>query len=239
MPSIRPRLAATALIPVLALALTGCFGSSGGPGAPGTGGNGSVQVGTDAPATFTTAVWANEVAPHGDWLTSVADGNLRIDLYQVAIEAAPEGSSWAFQETEEPLFDAGDPIVILEFVLTNLGEDDIVLPSGEADLTANYAELNLSSVPAESAFEDLVESLGLNRDGAINFQYSNDNDYEGLTGSWDMPVATGESVSWHAVYAYFEDDEFTLDFRLWRYSDGEYDYSDAAFESGEIAIPFA
>jgi hypothetical protein len=234
-PSSRPRLAAVALIPFLALGLTGCFGSGG----SGSGGNGSVEVGTEPPSSFTTPVWANEVAPHGDWLTSVADNDLRIDVYQVAIEAAPEGSSWAFQETDEPLFVAGDPIVILEFVLTNLGDDDIVLPSGEAELTANYAGLNLSSVPAENAFEDLVESLGVARDGAINFQYSNDNDYQGLNDSWDMPVETGESVSWHAVYVYLEDDAFTLDFRLWRYVDGEFDYSDAAFESWDVTIPFA
>jgi hypothetical protein len=223
--SVRPRRSALALIPIIALGLTACVGGS------------SATIGSEPPSSFTAPVWALPADPVGEWLTSVASDDVRIDIYQAGVEPSTEDSAWAYSETDEPIFNVGEPIVVLHLVLTNTGDEDVVLASAESEITANYSELDLSSLPPESRFGDIVDSLGIAQDGAIDYQYSIDNDYEGLTGSWDMPVAPGESIAWPAVYMYLTDGGFEMRFRVWDYVDGTFNYSSTVFDSGFVDIP--
>ena len=223
--STRSRRTAIALIPIVALGLTACVG---GP---------SVEVGSEPPTSFTAPVWALDTDPVGAWLTSVATDDLRIDIYQAGVEPSTEDSAWAYSETDEPIFNEGEPIVVLHLVLTNTGDEDVVLASAEPEITANYESLDLSSLPPENHFGDIVDSLGIAQDGAIDYDYTIDNDYQGLTGSWDMPVAPGESIAWPAVYMYLTDAGFEMRFRVWEYTNGIFNYSSAKFDSGFVDIP--
>jgi hypothetical protein len=223
--AIRSRHTALALIPILALGLTGCGGSS-------------ATVGSEPPDSFTAAVWSFPADPVGEWLTSVASDDVRIDVYQAGVESAPDDSDWAYSDTDEPIFTQGEPIVVLHLVLTNTGDEDIILPSGTPDLTANYDELDLSSLPPENHFGEVVASLGIPEDAPIDHEFVIDNDYQSVIGdSWDMPVAPGESVAWPAVYMYLADGGFELRFRVWKFVGGQYDYSSTTFDSGDVDIP--
>lgn len=137
--SIRPRHAALALVPFLALSLTAC----GGPSDP------SVTIGSEPPTSFTSVPWSFPIDPVGDWLTSAADDNVRIDVYQAGVAPSTEDSKWAYSDTDEPLFVKGDPVVVLQLVLTNTGTEDIVLPSGRPDVAARYKKLDLLTLPPE------------------------------------------------------------------------------------------
>jgi hypothetical protein len=223
--SVRSRRPAIALIPILALGLTACVG---GP---------SVEIGSEPPSSFTAPVWSLPTEPVGEWLTSVASDDVRIDVYQAGVKPATEDSLWAYSDTDEPIFNEGEPIVVLHLVLTNTGDDEIVLPSANPEITANYESLDLSSLPPESRFGDIVDSLGIAQDGAIDYDYSIDNDYQGLNGGWEMPVAPGESIAWPAVYMYLTDGGFEMRFRVWEYTNGIFNYSATVFDSGFVDIP--
>lgn len=62
-------------------------------------------------------------------------------------------------------------------------------------------------------------------------------DPQGLTGSWDLPVAPGESIAWPAVYMYLTDAGFEMRFRVWDYVNGTSNYSSTVFDSGYVDIP--
>ena len=223
MSAFRPRIITAALIPIVGLAaLTACGG----------GGGGAANVGSEPPASFTTAEWALEVNPQGEWLTSASTDGMRIDVYQVGVIEAPEASAWAYNDTEEPLFEAGDDVLVLEYVFTNTGDEQVVLSSGEVDVTINYTSLELSSVPEESYLADLVDEFGLSSDAPIDFEQ----DYDGLTGNWDMPIESGESVSWTDVFMYLPDGGLTLRFRVWPYDDGDFDYAVPLWDTDDIKV---
>ena len=221
----RSRRSAIALIPILALGLTACVGAA------------AVETGTEPPASFTAPVWALAVDPVGEWLTSVASDDVRIDIYQAGVEPSTGDSAWSYSDTDEPIFNAGEPIVVLHLVLTNTGDDDLIVPNGSPEITANYESLDLSSLPPESRFGDIVDSLGIAPDGSFDYDYVTDNDYRGLTGNWDMPVAPGESIAWPTVYMYLTDGGFEMRFRVWEYVNGTFNYSNATFDSGFVDIP--
>ncbi|WP_163543594.1 hypothetical protein [Occultella kanbiaonis] len=221
MPRLSSPLALTSLAAAAALTLAGCGGGAGA----------DVEIGTEPPASFTQPSWALPIAPVGTWLTSLQNESVRVDVYQVAIAQSPEDSSWADGDT--PLFVAGDPVVTLQYILTNVGETDVMLQSGEAQTRFNYAGSDLVSIPAEHHLSDLVESQGVST-------ASIDHSIEPSSPEHEMPLAAGESSSWATAYWYDTGVEASLNVEVPQFADGEWDYDNHvidAFTEFELQAP--
>ncbi|WP_261164981.1 hypothetical protein [Microbacterium sp. Marseille-Q6965] len=215
-----------AVIALSALALTACSGG-------GSGATGGPEVGTEPPVSFSAAEWALPVEPQGTWLNSMANDTVRVDFYQLGIEAATEDSAWADTETDEPLFVAGDDVVLLQTVITNVGEEEVVLPHGQGDGLFDFAENEYLQVSPESYLTGLLEEYGVPSDSrdfdspAVQEQTGNDN----------MALAAGESASYGEVYWYAGEQDYTMGFSIDRVVDGEVpDYEDHII-SGNVPLP--
>ncbi|MBZ2195569.1 hypothetical protein [Occultella gossypii] len=153
------------------------------------------------------------MAVAGAWLTSVQNEALRLDVYLVAVAPAPGESEWTFEGV--PLFEQGDPVVTLQYVVTNVGEEDLVLPNGDMRISLNYADSGHSATPSEF-FWELVESQGV-PNSPIDFTAT-----AGET-DWNLPIGPGRSVSWAEAYWYDEGADALLSLELNEFVDGEMD----------------
>lgn len=198
-----------------ALALAACSG-------------GSVEEGTAAPDSFTFAAWSVPVEPAGEWLTSMANDELRVDVYLLGIEPAPEDSSWVDSETDEPMFVAGDDVMLLQHIVTNVGDQDVILPNGDGRLGIDFRGNDYVSVIAESHMGVLLEPYGFSDSSTIDFSQQ--------PTEFDLPIAPGESVTAANVFRYPAGEEILVSYALDRVVDGEVDYDDQVID-GTVELP--
>lgn len=217
------RSALFAVTALAALTLAGCGG--GGVG-------GGPEKGTEPPETFTAAEWAMPVEPQGTWLNSMANDAVRVDFYQVGIEEAPEDSGWADTETDEPLFTAGEDVVLLQVIMTNVGEDEIGLPHGEGEEVYDFRENEYLSIASESHLTALLEAHDVPAE-SLNYESPVVQEADG----YNLPLAPGESAGYGRVYWYAGDQDYSMGFSIDRVVDGEVpDYEDHVIE-GNVSLP--
>lgn len=66
--------------------------------------------------------WADPVVTKGDKISSFEVGDINVDVYQVGTAPAPKQGSWVDPETNKPLIAKGDPLVFVNYVITNNGD---------------------------------------------------------------------------------------------------------------------
>lgn len=215
-----------ALVATLPLLLAGCFGGSSSSDSEA---GGDVEEGSAAPDSFTGASWATPVEPQGEWVTSLANDDVRVDVYFIGIEAAPEESSWQ-GSGDEALFGAGDDVLVLQYVLTNVSDADIDVSNGDGRPGLNYEGNDYINVPQESRQNALLESAGVPTSTLDFEQFDPANGHVQVLG-------TGESVSAGAVFWHPEGEELTFSYELPKLTaDGEFDHGNYYID-GEVDLP--
>lgn len=77
-----------------------------------------------AAASGDQPAWAHPAAePKGDKISTFKAGDITVDVYQVGTAPAPKQGNWVDPKTNKPLIAKGDPLVFVNYVVTNNGED--------------------------------------------------------------------------------------------------------------------
>ncbi|SED67993.1 hypothetical protein [Ruania alba] len=181
--------------------------------------------------------WAVDAQPTGTWVGAMESDALRLDVYQVGVAEAPEASGWESDDTGEPLFAAGDPVVALQYVVTTVAEEPVVLQNGEVTTTLRYDGSDRRSEPDEPSIAVALFAGG----GAFaeTGLASSPIDYDQVdSGSgYDLELPPGESASWAAVYGYSAGEQYTVSAEAHLVTDGEADYDTTAIDGAiEVAL---
>jgi len=69
--------------------------------------------------------WAYEVNQSGDLIQTVKNEWFEYEIYQVATGEAQKDSMWLLPDSEEPVMKEGDPVVVLNVIVTNISDEEI------------------------------------------------------------------------------------------------------------------
>lgn len=107
--------------------------------------------------------WSLPPTTPGEKIATVEAGDVTVDIYQVAVDKAPEDGNFVDPETNKPILAKGDPIVVLNYVITNNG-DPIQLGSSKVDVTAKYDDWKWLQGMDSVTDSELYEKHGVNED---------------------------------------------------------------------------
>lgn len=112
------------------------------------------------------AAWARPISEAGDKLGTLKGASFSVDVYQTATDVSSKDSMSVDKETKENLLKKGDPIVYLNYVVTNTSSADIPLSHSLVTPKAKYPDWKyLGGMPSDPS-SDGYEKHGLSSSGA-------------------------------------------------------------------------
>lgn len=156
----------------------------------------------DAASASGQPSWANPVSTGGELLTTVElENGITVEMYQVGTTEATETGNFVDPDTNEPLIDVGDEIVVVNYVVTNDG-DPIDLGASFVDIETRYDDWPWMQGMDGITDDEVYASMGVSDDVIATGQFSDDNVYT---------FGTGESYSIAENFIYQEGSPFTID----------------------------
>ncbi|WP_091464585.1 hypothetical protein [Paenarthrobacter nitroguajacolicus] len=165
------------------LALTACGGATAGPTTAGPESSSSSSASNSPSASasplastssegagassgsYKVAAWALPISEAGDKLGSLKGDSFSVDIYQVATDVASKDSMFVDKETKENLLKKGDPVVYLNYVVTNTSSADIPLSHSLITPSAKYTDWKyMGGMPSDSS-SDGYKKHGLSSSG--------------------------------------------------------------------------
>nr|WP_256869931.1 hypothetical protein [Paenarthrobacter ureafaciens] len=124
----------------------------------------SGDAGTSSGA-YKAASWALPITDAGQKLGSIKGESFNVDIFQVATDVASKDSMFVDKETKENLLKKGDPVVYLNYVVTNTSSAEIPLSHSLVSPSAKYTDWKyLGGMPSDSS-SDQFEKHGLTSRG--------------------------------------------------------------------------
>ncbi|QOT18677.1 MULTISPECIES: hypothetical protein [Paenarthrobacter] len=124
----------------------------------------SGNAGTSSGA-YKAASWALPITDAGQKLGSIKGESFNVDIFQVATDVASKDSMFVDKETKENLLKKGDPVVYLNYVVTNTSSAEIPLSHSLVSPSAKYTDWKyLGGMPSDSS-SDQFEKHGLTSRG--------------------------------------------------------------------------
>lgn len=152
----------------------------------------------DAPeGDGSAASWAHPVTTEGELLGTAEAGDVSVDIYLVAEDQSTRDSIWADPDTEEPIVQEGDDVLVLNYVVTNNG-DPITLTNSLVEVGFVYDNWPFYQQPSV-ADNTVLESNGVNSDGIAE------------RGEDVYVLGTGESYSVGQVMLKQDGEPFTVE----------------------------
>ncbi|MTB87662.1 hypothetical protein H9L21_05055 [Aeromicrobium senzhongii] len=105
--------------------------------------------------------WANPVVTKGDKISSFEAGDITVDVYQVGTAPAPKQGMWVDPKTNKPLIAKGDPIVFVNYVVTNKG-DAVDLGASLVSISPRYEDWQYAQGMGGITDFALYEAQGIN-----------------------------------------------------------------------------
>ena len=104
--------------------------------------------------SYKVAAWALPISDAGDKLGTITGDSFSVDIYQVATDVASKDSMFVDKETKENLLKKGDPVVYLNYVVTNTSSAEIPLSHSLITPNAKYTDWKyLGGMPSDSSSE--------------------------------------------------------------------------------------
>ena len=104
--------------------------------------------------SYKVAAWALPISDAGDKLGTIKGDSFSVDIYQVATDVASKDSMFVDKETKENLLKKGDPVVYLNYVVTNTSSAEIPLSHSLITPNAKYTDWKyLGGMPSDSSSE--------------------------------------------------------------------------------------
>lgn len=145
--------------------------------------------------------WALPVTTGGDLVSTVEVGDVTVEVYQVGTTKASEDGNFADPDTNKPLLAKGDPIVFLNYVVTNNGEP-IDLGSSLVSISARYDDWQWLQGMDSVTDDALFEQQGVNDDAFTPDAYREPSVY---------PFGTGASYSYAENFKHQKGSPITFD----------------------------
>lgn len=190
---------------VLAIGLTGCAAAAAPEETekPAASPEETEAPATEEPAqTGDTPAWAEGALDAGEKIGEITTDSWKADLYQVGTATTDDDSMFVDKESGENLLPAGSEVVYVNFVFTNVSDEEVPLSIslGSPSMRATSWQY-LGGQPSFSSTE-AYEGLGLSNDGFV-------------TGS-EAPfiVAPGQSFSQATNIAYVPGEEVEAEVTL-------------------------
>ncbi len=115
--------------------------------------------------SYKVAAWALPISEAGDKLGAIKGDSFSVDVYQVATDVASKDSMFVDKETKENLLKKGDPVVYLNYVVTNTSSAEIPLSHSLITPNAKYTDWKyLGGMPSDSS-SDGYKKHGLSSSG--------------------------------------------------------------------------
>ncbi|KUM34915.1 hypothetical protein [Arthrobacter sp. EpRS71] len=164
------------------LALTACGGATASPTTGGSEPSSSSSVAASPSASaspsaassegagtssgsYKTAAWALPISEAGDKLGTIKGESFSVDVYQVATDVASKDSMFVDKDTKENLLKKGDPVVYMNYVVTNTSSAEIPLSHSLITPNAKYTDWKyLGGMPSDSS-SDGYKKHGLSSSG--------------------------------------------------------------------------
>lgn len=108
--------------------------------------------------------WANPVTTPGTAIARIAAGDLTVEVFQVGTTAATDTGSFADPGTGQPLVAIGDPLVFVNYVVTNNGAP-VDLSASLVTIDATYDNWPYLTGMDGVSDRDLFTAQGVNADG--------------------------------------------------------------------------
>lgn len=155
----------------------------------------------DAPTgEGTPAPWANPITTEGELIATFEAGDFTIEAYQSGVDTANRSSMLVDPDTEEPVIQEGDEVVVLNYVVTNNG-DPVNLNYGvDSSVRLKYDSWPYLQSPSVSD-SDLFEQFGVNSNPIA----------PGNTDLDAFPLGTGEQIAFGEILLYQPGEAYTLD----------------------------
>lgn len=145
--------------------------------------------------------WALPVTTGGDLISTVEVGDVTVEVFQVGTAKATEDGNFADPETNKPLLAKGDPIVFLNYVVTNNGEP-IDLSASLVSISARYDDWQWMQGMDSVTDDALFEQQGVNDDAKTPDAYREPSVY---------PFGTGASYSYAENFKHQKGSPITFD----------------------------
>ncbi len=88
-----------------------------------------------------TPEWAvAQEQPDGELLTTLQGEGFEVEVHQVGTATSPDDGSFVDPESNEPILKAGDPIVFVNFVITNTSDETIPLAFNLVSVDGTYVD---------------------------------------------------------------------------------------------------
>ncbi|MCD9153447.1 hypothetical protein [Aeromicrobium duanguangcaii] len=129
-----------------------------------------------AAASGDQPAWAGPVTTKGDKITSFKVGDVNVDVYQVGTAPAPKQGNWVDPKTNKPLIAKGDPLVFVNYVVTNNG-DSIDLGSSLVNISPRYDDWQYAQGMGGITDNALFEAQGVNTSAVKPGGYQESNVY--------------------------------------------------------------
>lgn len=122
------------------------------------------------------AAWADPVVTKGDKISTFEVGDIKVDVYQVGTAPAPKQGSWVDPETNKPLIAKGDPLVFVNYVITNNG-DAVDLGASLVSVKPRYEDWKYLQGMGGITDSALYEAQGVNSSAVKVGGYQESNVY--------------------------------------------------------------
>ncbi|MDR3069048.1 MAG: hypothetical protein LBU50_06055 [Cellulomonas sp.] len=116
------------------------------------------------------AEWATALTVKGDKLTTIEVGDLIVDVYQVGTAKSTKEMWVLYPDFEEPVLEVGVELVVVNYVVTNVGSKPVPLSRLLVDISVHFD----SSENSPEGDSSVLEAMGLDDDG---YDYNYDSPY--------------------------------------------------------------
>ncbi|MCP1411861.1 hypothetical protein [Paenarthrobacter sp. A20] len=114
---------------------------------------------------YKLAAWALPISDAGEKLGNLKGDSFSVDIYQVATDVASKDSMFVDKDTKENLLKKGDPVVYLNYVVTNTSSAEIPLSHSLITPKAKYTDWKyMGGMPSDSS-SDGYKKHGLSSSG--------------------------------------------------------------------------
>ena len=149
--------------------------------------------------------WANPVTTPGTSIATINAGDLTVEVFQVGTAAATDTGSFADPNTSQPLVAIGDPLVFVNYVVTNNGAP-VDLGASLVTIDATYDNWPYLQGMDGLSDRDLFTAQGVNADGLAAGAFRDPSAYTFGTG---QTYSFGENFEYQAGGAISFDVSYT------------------------------
>lgn len=200
--------AATEAAPAPAPSTSAAAGTSAAQPSASTGGAAATSASPTSSSSAGTGAqpeWANPVTTPGTSIARINAGDLTVEVFQVGTAAATDTGSFADPTTSQPLIAVGDPLVFVNYVVTNNGAP-VDLSASLVTIAATYDNWPWLQGMDGLSDRDLFTAQGVNADGLAAGAFRDPSIYTFGTG---QTYSFGESFEYQAGGAISFDVSYT------------------------------